>query len=214
MRKTQQQILNKEKVLFVLLALVFCAGVYHFFALRPVELQPGKPLASLNGPGAIDFWETGPELAINDAVRGSRNPMRKPPAPPMPLLPLIELSKRPGETGGRPSGPDDGNGNQKTQQREAMKPAELGIEYIGVVLADGKSCALLRTKDNAAGIRVMPGEKIAGTKLSVEKVEPWAVWLSDGQGICVLKNERFNAEQESAARAEKSRKDRRPSVYF
>jgi hypothetical protein len=214
MKRIQPQVLNKEKLIFLLLTLVCGAAVYRFVATRPVAIKPGLPLASLSGPGAVDIWEAGPELAENDAVRGPRNPMRKPPAPLMPKLPDIETLKQSAGPMGPPPGSGEGPKSSPTDVREAMKAKTSGIEYIGVVLADGKSCALLRTKDNVAGIRVMPGEKIAGTKLSVEKVEPWAVWLSDGQSICVLKNERFSSEQESASRAEKTRKDRRPSVYF
>ena len=215
MKRSPPEILNKEKVLFVLFALIFSAALYRVIASAPLPLESGKPLTEKSGPEVLCMADADTTLAERDYFRGSRNPMRKPSAliklPPL----LVDLDKK--NAGGEiPSPPREKNHeDEAVSAKWLFEPKSLGLEYMGIVIADGKSCALLRSKKSAATQRVLSGENVAGTNVSVTKIEPWAVWLSDGQGVGVLKNERFDAAKpESASRAVKSRNNREPSVFF
>lgn len=197
MKRTPREILNKEKAIFILFALIFSAGIYRFAATQPVTLEPGKPFVAKDGPVALEVSSADQVFAERDYFRGQRNPLRKPNAPPHPPLPKIVEKQEPS----RPIGPPPremkkpGGGESFFANNRPFDPKSLGLEYMGIVMAGGKTCALLRTSNSATPHRVVSSEKVAGTGVSVAKIEPWAVWLSDGQGVGVLKNKRFAEPQ-------------------
>jgi len=208
MKRSPPEILNKEKLLFLVFALVFGVGLYRLLSSAPLPLEPGKPMTEKSVPEELHVAAVSPTLAERDYLRGSRNPMLKPKPPPVALQKLqsIDIPSPPSQ----PNEPGDGVAIVK----RILDPASLDLEYMGIVIADGKSCALLRSKKSSITQRVLPGQSVAGTNVSVTKIEPWGVWLSDGQGVGVLKNERFDAPKpESASRAAKLR-NREPSVFF
>lgn len=212
MKRSPPEILNKEKLLFLVFALIFSVGLYRVLSNAPLPLEPGNPLTEKSGPEEIRVAAANPTLAERDYLRGTRNSLLKP------KVPLVTLPKLP-PSGGIPFPPPEEksltSGDDAVAVKKLMDPKSLDLEYMGIVIADGKSCALLRSKTSGVTQRVQSGDKIPGANVSVTKIEPWAVWLSDGQGVGVLKNERFDSPKpESASRAVKSHTNREPSVFF
>ncbi len=210
-KRTPLAVLNKEKSIFILLALIFSAGVYLFFASQPAALQSGQPLGSIASPAGVRIAAISDTGMERDYLRGKRNnPFNDPYRNRLPEPPEEPGIKK-NDPKIPPPPPYPTQVVEGGSHKELFDPRDAGREYIGVVLVDGKSCALLRTRDNSAPQRLLLGEKISGLDISVTKIELQGVWLSDGTSTSVLRNERFATPPPKATPAQK---DSRPSVFF
>ena len=73
------------------------------------------------------------------------------------------------------------------------------VEYMGVTFVNGESRALLKPKDGSAPVLVGVGEEVPNYKYIVKKIEPQAVWISDGDNRpFMLKDASFSEDSDSS----------------
>jgi hypothetical protein len=168
--------LNKEKLcLFAALVPASLAG-YLFLATAPAPLKVSAPLTTQRGPSiqAPQSLTTASELAYFGGTRKT------------PFMP-IRISKPPPEEGDKKIVIPVWWIDKQVDPRKLAKhdppvnPASI-YDFMGVVIYEGKTHGLLRSKSGAKPRRVQAGEELAEARYTVTRIEPQSIKLRDRDG--------------------------------
>jgi hypothetical protein len=168
--------LNKEKLCLFAALIPASVAVYSFLATAPAPLRVSTPLTTQRGPNiqAPQSLTTASELAYFGGTRKT------------PFMP-IRISKAPPEEGdGKIVIPAWPPGKQTDPRKPARRyppvhPASV-YDFMGVVVYDGKTHGMLRSKSGAKPRRVQAGEELAEARYIVTGIETQSIKLRDRDG--------------------------------
>lgn len=192
----KSQGMNKEKLVFYLsLVLLMVGGYLYFFGPRTKDLLDDSPITHKGKPEAYDV--KGPTVRVAKLLASDRE-RKSPFTPDLNWKSSIVNNKPPPNPNKAPPPPPPPPSQPKTTPKTpaAMTPTEKDLEvgFMGIVQLNGKSYALLSSKDGSAPRRVKEGDVLEGLNYTITKIDKQAIYISDAEGRpYILKDGRFES---------------------
>ncbi|MCW8129103.1 MAG: hypothetical protein KIS92_01850 [Planctomycetota bacterium] len=191
-QKTQG--MNKEKLVFYLcLVLLMVSGYLFLFGPRTKPLQDDDPITHKGKPEAFDV--KAPSIRVAKALAADRE-RKSPFTPDLNWRTTVVNKPNPAPSKNVPPPPPPPPAQPKTTPKtpSAMTPTEKDLEvgFMGIVQLNGKSYALLSSKDGSPPRRVKEGDVLDGLNYTITKIDKQAIYISDAEGRpYILKDGRF-----------------------
>lgn len=199
MRRINSGSLNKEKLVFLVSALGVSVGVYFFLASGPVPLVLSSPSTREPGPEPFKDVDLQQKKDINSLIDRDRVSPFEPFRPPQVVQPKVAVGPNNNAPPPPPPPPPPPEKPKEAKVFESEDPISE-VDYMGVTFVNGESRALLKPKDGSAPVLVAIGEAVPNFKYVVQKIEPQAVWISDGDNRpFMLKDASFSEDSSSDA---------------
>lgn len=191
-QKTQG--MNKEKLVFYLcLVLLMVSGYLFLFGPRTKSLLEDDPITHKGKPEAFDV--KAPSLHEPKTLAADRE-RKSPFTPDLNWKSSVANTKPNPNTSKAPPPPPPPPAQPKPQPKppSAMTPTEKDLEvgFMGIVQLNGKSYALLSSKDGSPPRRVKEGDVLDGLNYTITKIDKQAIYINDADGRpYILKDGRF-----------------------
>jgi len=196
MRRNNTGSLNKEKLVFLVSALGVSIGVYFFLTSGPVPLVLSSPSTREPGPEPFKDVDLQQKKDINSLIDRDRVSPFEPFRPPQVVQPKVAPVANNAPPPPPPPPPPE-TPKAAAKVFESEDPISE-VDYMGVTFVNGESRALLKPKDGSNPILVAVGEEVPNFKYIVKKIEPQAVWISDGDNRpFMLKDASFSEDSSS-----------------
>lgn len=195
---------NKEKCAFLVCALLLGGALFWYLTNQVRALEDKKPISNEERPQPISGMLLVMKNSPDEYVSGTR---RSPFTPKKDTL--VALPKPKPNPGTLPIPPPP----PTTQPAEKEKPKtfnpldkEAEVDFMGVVMLEGRSYALVRPKDGSSPRRVKEGDLLPDYKYTITKIERQAIYLKDDENNpYVLKDGRFTTADASSGGSSESK---------
>jgi hypothetical protein len=179
MRRINTGSLNKEKLVFLVSSLGVSVGLYFFLTSGPIPLVLSAASTREPGPEPFKDVELSQHKDVNLLVDGDRISPFEPYG--RELQKLQQPKPAPVAVNNAPPPPPPPPADApKTPKAFDQEDPVSELDYMGVTFVNGESRALLKPKNGDAPVLVALGEEVPHFKYTVQKIEPQAVWISDG----------------------------------
>ena len=179
MPRPNTQGFNKEKLFFLLGAAAFAWLLYYFLASAPALLTVEQPIGPQPPPALLASLNEDIQRDVEYYVSGP-NRQRKTPFAPAGSNYAEKPKPKPDPKNLPPPPPTD---VPKTPDlaKKSFDPKDLDVQvsFMGVMMYNGETYALLRPKDGSSPRRVKVGDTLADYKYTVTAIEKQAIWLVD-----------------------------------
>ena len=186
---------NKEQFVFLLSSAAFATGLYFYLTSGPIPLTAGEPVSAQAAPSVLEnipdkpqdnvvfYVDDGKITGLTDphtgelVDRGRKTPFAPssdwrnampakvalgPPPPPLPPPPPVADVKETKE--------------DKKWNGENVKSK---VKFMGVVIMNGQTVALLKPEDDSEVKKVKVGDKVEEYGYTVTKIEKQTIWVTD-----------------------------------
>jgi hypothetical protein len=170
---------NKEKFVFLLVSAGFAGGLYLFLASAPVPLDPDKPISSQALPQALENVAEAAPRPEQEYVEGPGRDRKTPFAPAATFIAAKPVDNPGNKPPPPPPPPPSDTKPKDTKPTFDAKDLDVQVSFMGVVMMNGNTYALLRPKDGSSPRRVKVGDTISDFKYTVTKIEKQAIWMVD-----------------------------------
>ncbi|HYF51063.1 MAG TPA: hypothetical protein VEJ63_16740 [Planctomycetota bacterium] len=203
MRRMDLAGFNKEKLIFIVTAVIFSVSLYLFLATGPVHLEGQPPIGVQPSPPPLVAHDMTQQRDENYYVVRA-NLTRRTPFAPHSDIPAAQPKVVQAPTGPvappPPAPPPQEKKEEITKKVWDAKDLDVQVEYMGVMSLNGVAYALVKPKDGGQPLRVKAGDKIDEFGYEVTDINKQEILMKDSENRpFILKDTRFSEEDADAA---------------
>ncbi|MFH0938779.1 MAG: hypothetical protein V1899_05820 [Planctomycetota bacterium] len=179
MSRPDAQGFNKEKLFFLLGATAFAWIFYYFLVSAPMRLMVEPPIGAQSSPAALANAKEDIQHDVDYYISG---PKRERKTPFTPVSSSKEKKDPPTVKNTQPPPPPPPE-VVKPEPTKNFNPTDLDVQvsFMGVMMYNDKTYALVRFKDGSSPRRVKVGDIIPDLNYTVTAIEKQAIHLVDSE---------------------------------